>query len=197
MSIMPDQKSLLVMDANADASGYTLISVNPEDGTATTLATNVFSDFFSDAIFLRQMFGEMAVTFSPDGKHMAYLMQDAAGLSLYVSDLSGQPGTLIASGQAAYSYAFSPDSQRLIYIQYAATTEPTGSLNSADFNGQSAQLDSNVTSFNFQKEKLVYFSAQVTDSPYTTLYQSGMEGQNKIELLAAQPGYWVFVKMPN
>jgi hypothetical protein len=197
LSLMPDQKSLLVMDANADASGYALLNVNPEDGTATTLATNVFADFFSDAVFLRQMYGEMVVTFSPDGKHMAYLMQDAAGLGLYVSDLSGQPGTLIASGGASYSYAFSPDSQRLIYIQYAAAAEPTGSLNSADFSGKSAQLDENVTSFNFQKDKLVYFSAQVTDSPYTTLYQSGMEGQTKSELLAAQPGYWVFIKLPN
>lgn len=197
MSIMPDQKSLLVLDANADASGYELLRVNPEDGQVTSLATNVFAEFFSDAVFLRQMFGEMAVTFSPDGKHMAYLMQDPTGLSLYVSDLSGQPGTLIASGQASYSYAFSPDSQRLIYIQYAATTDPTGNLKSADFSGKSALLDENVTSFNFQKDKLVYFSAQVADSPYTTLYQSGMEGQNKSELLAAQPGYWVFVKLPN
>ena len=54
-----------------------------------------------------------------------------------------------------------------------------------------------MTSFNFQKDKLVYFSAQVTDSPYTTLFQSGLEGQNKSELLAAQPGYWVFIKLPN
>lgn len=197
MSIMPDHKSLLVMDANDAGTGYDLVSINPDDGAATTLATNVYADFFSSAVFLRQMYGEMAIAFSPDGKTMAYMVGDESGkLSLYVSDLSGKPGTLIASGQTAYSFAFTPESDKLVYVQYALDGDMAGSLNVADFSGASMQLDGDVTSFNFQNGKLVYFSAPAAEQPASTLFQSGLDGQGKAEILPAQPGYWVFVKLP-
>lgn len=197
MSIMPDQKTLLVMDANDTATGYDLASVNPDDGAITTLATNVYAEFFGEAVFLRQMYGEMAISFSPDGKHMAYMGSDESGkLNLYVSDLSGQPGTLVASGQTAYSFAFTPESDRLVYIQYAMSGDMAGGLNVADFSGASTKLDGDVTSFNFQNGKLVYFGAPPAEQPASTLYQSGLDGQGKAEVLPAQPGYWVFVKLP-
>ncbi|GAP13870.1 periplasmic component of the Tol biopolymer transport system [Longilinea arvoryzae] len=196
MSIMPDQKSLLVMDANEAATGYDLYKINPDDLSVTQLASNVYGEFFSEAIFLHQMYGEMAVTFSPDGKHMAYMVSENDTLSLYVSDLSGQPGTLIASGQNAYSYAFTPDSDKLIYVQYAESGQMTGNLSSADFSGASTQLDGDVTSFNFQNGKLIYFSAPTADQTTSTLYESGLDGKNKTEILSAQPGYWVFLKLP-
>lgn len=195
ISIMPDQKNLLVMDANEAGTGYDLYQVNPDDLSTTLLASNVYGDLFTEAIFLRQMYGEMAVTFSPDGKHMAYMVSENDSLSLYVSDLSGQPGTLIASGQTAYSYAFSPDSDRLIYVQYAESGQIAGNLNSADFSGASTQLDGDVTSFDFKDGKLVYFSAPSADAVTSTLYQSELDGQNKTEILPAQSGYWVFVKL--
>ncbi len=196
ISIMPDQKSLMVMDANEAGTGYDLYKISPADFSATLLASNVYGEFFSEAIFLHQMSGEMAVTFSPDGKHMAYMVSENDTLSLYLSDLSGQSATLIASGQNAYSYAFTPNSDRLIYIQYAESGQMTGNLNSADFSGASTQLDGDVTSFNFQNGKLIYFSAPAADQTTSTLFESGLNGQNKTEILSAQPGYWVFLKLP-
>lgn len=196
MSIAPDRKSLLVLDVNEAGTGYDLFMVNPDDLTTIKLASNVYAELFSEAVFLRQMYGEMAITFSPDGKHFAYLAEEESGLNLYVSDLSGQPGTLIASGQTAYSYAFSPDSDRLIYVQFATSGQLTGNLNAADFSGASTQLDGDVTSFNFQKGKLVYFTAPAGAQTTSTLYQVELDGQNKTELLGAQPGYWVFVRLP-
>ncbi|HWQ05111.1 MAG TPA: hypothetical protein VN452_07130 [Longilinea sp.] len=196
ISIAPDQKSLLVLDPNEAGTGYNFLSINPADMAVTQLASNVYAEFFSEAVFLRQMYGEMAITFSPDGKHFAYMTNSESGLSLYVSDLSGQPGTLIASGQTSFSFAFTPNSDKLIYVQYATSGQAAGPLFSSDFSGATTQLDGDVTSFNFQNGKLVYFSAPTADQTTSTLYQSELDGQGKTELLAAQPGYWVFVKLP-
>ncbi|TLN07110.1 hypothetical protein FDZ74_12780, partial [bacterium] len=190
ISMAPDGKSLLVLDANAAGTGYDLMRINADDLSATKLAANVYAEFYSEPVFLRQMYGETAVTFSPDGKHVAYMSSEEGGMSLYVSDLSTQTATLIASGQTAYSFDFTPDSQKLIYIQYAESNQYAGNLNVADLTGASTQLDGDVSSFNFQDGKLIYFGVTVTDQATSTLYRSGLDGQDKTEILAAQQGYW-------
>lgn len=197
LNMAPDGKSLLVLEANADSTGYDLLRINPADLAVTRLASNVNADFFSDAVFLRQMFGEMVISFSPDGKYVAYMANEESGMSLYVSELDTQTATLIASGQAGYSFAFSPDSDRLIYIQYAdAENLVTGTLYSSDLAAAAVQLDQEVTSFGFQDGKLIYFGVVVTDQATATLYQSDLDGQNKTELMPGQTGYWVLLRLP-
>lgn len=197
LSIAPDGKNLLVFEANAEGTGYDLLRVDAADLAVTKLASNVNANYFSDAVFLRQMYGEMVVSFSPDGKYVAYMANEESGMSLYVSNLATQTATLIASGQAGYSFAFSPDSDRLIYVQYASAENlVTGTLFSSDLTGAGAQLDQEVTSFGFQDGKLIYFQTIVTDQTTSTLYQSDLDGQNKSELLAGQSGYWALLRLP-
>lgn len=197
LSIAPDGKNLLVFEANAEGTGYDLLRINADDLAVTKLASNVNADYFSDAVFLRQMYGEMVVSFSPDGKQVAYMASEDSGMSLYVSDLATQTAKLIASGQAGYSFAFSPDSDRLIYVQYTSGDNlVTGTLFSSDLTGAGVQLDQEVTSFGFQDGKLIYFGTVVTDQAISTLYQSDLDGQNKTELLTGQTGYWALLRLP-
>jgi Tol biopolymer transport system component len=196
ISIAPDEKNLLVLEVNEAGTGYDLLLLNPNDQAVTKLASNVNAEFYSDAVFLRQMYGEMVITFSPDGKYLAYMVSEGSGMSLYVSDVATQTATLIASGQVGYSFAFSPDSDQLIYVQYASDNMITGSLFAADLKGASTQLDENVTSFSFQDGKLIYFGVLTSDQTTSTLYQSKLDGQDKTELLSGESGYWVLLKLP-
>jgi len=148
----------------------------------------------------RCYYGEPSIVFSPDGKLLAYSVNQPGNLDLYVAGIDGSNRTRIASDATWFSFRFSPDKKHIVYIE-AEQIDRGGDLYIADYDGGNAiKLDSDVWSFTFAKngKQILYFKIDDLDrnDPESELLVTRSNGEKKERLLPSRDGIFTFIQIP-
>lgn len=172
--------------ANYDPSGLNLVLIETTD---TAASFHLFNTELEETLAVDSI-ASTWLSFSDDGSMVTYQDQtedDAYRLNV-ISTQGGDPVAITTDGQFYKSY-FTPDGQNLVFIQFMASTDKVGDLFVASLDGTSVQqLDTNVTSLDFDADgNLVYFRVD-TALMTTSLVRSSLDGSAQTILMADQPG---------
>ncbi|HWQ45266.1 MAG TPA: hypothetical protein VN376_00285 [Longilinea sp.] len=172
--------------ANYDPSGLNLVLIETTDTAASfhLMDTELNETLAVDSI------ASTWLSFSGDGSMVTYQDQteDGAYRLNLIATQGGDPVVISTEGQF-YKSRFTPDDQNIIYIQFLASTDKVGDLFVASLDGTSVQqIDTNVTSFDFDADgNLVYFRVD-TALMTTSLVRSSLDGTEQTVIMADQPG---------
>jgi Tol biopolymer transport system component len=136
--------------------------------------------------------GERPVAFSNNGKLVAYLTDDADNLSLYVTGVAGQERRRISDDNSWMTFAFSPNSKQIAYIEGSRSDQP-GDLYVANVDGTERQrLDVDVWSFRYTPDGRYIVYSKVEDlirrNPESTILRIRPNGEGQELLHASQNG---------
>jgi WD40 repeat protein len=217
--VSPDQKNLLVYDLatrNLDRVSLgggertTLYQFSGDIGTAFTPGAGdlaltdlsegiqrmvVFDPDFRE-IYRQDGVGSGSLAYSPGGKSLAFMTGSPEKMNLNVLNLDplAEPVKISDSG-VFYSSEFSPDGNRIVFIEYKGPQEKTGELYIANLDGSGKKLlDAGVTSFIFGvNNTLLYFKTDTSDqkTPKSTLFRIGLDGSGKRDVTQPEAGYEV------
>jgi dipeptidyl aminopeptidase/acylaminoacyl peptidase len=172
--------------ANYDPSGQNLVLIETTD---TSAAFHLMNTELTETLAVDSI-ASTWLSFSSDGGMVTYQDQteDGAYRLNVVSTQGGDPVMISTDGQF-YKSQFTPDDQNIVYIQFLASTDKVGDLFVASLDGTSIQqIDTNVTSFDFDADgNLVYFRVD-TALMTTSLVRSNLDGSAQTVLMADQPG---------
>jgi WD40 repeat protein len=217
--VSPDQKNLLVYDLatrNLDRVSFgggertTLYQFSGDNGAAFTPGAGylaltdlsegiqrmvVFDPDFRE-IYRQDGVGSGSLAYSQDGKSLAFMTGSPEKMNLNVLNLDplAKPVKISDSG-VFYSSEFSPDGNRIVFIEYKGPQEKTGELYIANRDGSGKKLlDTSVTSFIFGvNNTLLYFKVDTADqkTPKSTLFRIGMDGSGKRDITQPEAGFEV------
>jgi Tol biopolymer transport system component len=136
--------------------------------------------------------GESYLDFAPNGRHIAYLTGEIGDIALYVNGIDGRDRKRISNGNYWVTFAFSPDSRQIAYIEGRGQGEP-GSLYVSNIDGGNRlRLDTDVWSFRYAPDgrTLVYskISGLSRGRVESEIFRIRPNGQRQEVILEAQRG---------
>jgi Tol biopolymer transport system component len=146
-------------------------------------------------VFETNSLGSSNLVFSEDGHYLAWLERVNEGLVLNVTDLQTGETTLISDAAAYYRAELLPESNQILYIQYAGTNDKAGELMIANLDGTGAtRLDMAVTSYELTGEgELLYWKVDAVEFT-STLNRIGLDGSGLVEVMGPEPGVCAFIR---
>lgn len=201
----PDGATLVILDPTDHSELAELLLLDTRKGNLTRIDKDVYVGadrlgVYSDCWGNRCLYGESLIAFSPDGNHIAYLVNEPGDLDLYVAGVDGSDRTRLASEAVWFSVTFSPDKQHIVYV-FGEDLDRGGDLYIAEYDGSnSIRLDTEVWSFEFVSggRALVYFRIDHLDrgEPESEMYGIGRDGEGKERLMPPDDGIFTFVHSP-
>ncbi len=198
----PDGKSLVIMDPQQDDGQIELLLLDIVGGKITRIDKDVYFRLGvgEKCPQNRCYYGESSIVFSPNGKLLAYSVNQPGNLDLYIAGIDGSNRTRIASKATWFSYKFSPDKKHIVYIE-GEQIDRGGDLYIADYDGGNAiKLDSDVWSFQFANggRKILYFKIDDLDreDPESELLITEPNGEKKERLFPSRDDIFTFIQIP-
>ena len=135
---------------------------------------------------------------SPDSRYLAYATDNGDGTeNLNIVQSDGNNKYRLARGGNWYSFAFSPDSRKILFIEGHNNNEG-GSLFISDLNGKNrVRLDDNVWSFRFIESggSVMYTMVENLQNsrPQSTIIRIRLDGKQRKVLVQSEDGLYTFL----
>jgi hypothetical protein len=194
----PSGKNIVLMDMDDSNTSADLLLLNPASKKVTRIDRDLGISNYNNSS-TRNAYGEDMIVFSPNERYIAYVAQESGGLDLYVAQTNGEQAKRVSSDARWYSFSFSPDGKRLVYIEGEQTNDG-GDLYTLELaKSKRSRLDTNVWSYSFSNKSnyLLYYVVDGLDgrSPESQLMKIRIDGKNKQRLVDYQDGLFSFLNV--